>query len=66
LVSDFYKYFLDGKTSEPPKMALSEQIKKLSEGLDLINSELQAQIRLQNPTLLKNAVSGNRLVFLFI
>lgn len=58
---DFFKYFLSGKETEPPTLALSDQIRKLSEGLETINSELQSQIRLQNPTLLKNAVSGNRL-----
>lgn len=39
-------------------MDFPEQIRRLAEGLDLVNSELQTQIRQNYPRLLSNAISG--------
>lgn len=59
---EFLKTFLSKEKSESVQHNLSfpEQIKKLTDGLDLISSELKQRIRHDYPTLIKHSSNATK------
>ena len=63
-VSEFYKYFLkSGSKSSSVSQALtiSEQVKKLGEGIELISRELQKQVLEKHDDLLRQGNHATKL-----
>lgn len=67
---EFYKYFLKNEEEGPvikktnqllSVMSISDQIAKLMEGLELISTELQSQVKEQHGSLLKQAANQSSL-----
>jgi predicted DNA-binding protein YlxM (UPF0122 family) len=56
-IAEFYQHFLTAKQSNElnTTLTITDQIKKLSEGLETLNSELQEQVRTQHSALLSQA-----------
>ncbi|CAG9811344.1 unnamed protein product [Chironomus riparius] len=61
---DFLKNFLHNENSSSTSQNLSfpEQIKKLTDGLDLISTELKQKIRHDYPNLIKNSANASKLM----
>lgn len=59
---EFLKNFLTKEKSESVQQNLSfpEQIKKLTDGLDLISSELKQKIRQDYPTLIRHSSNATK------
>lgn len=53
--------FILENMSTSSNLSIPEQIKKLSEGLEVIQAELHTQIKLQYPNLLKTAAHSGKL-----
>ncbi|KAJ8920765.1 hypothetical protein NQ315_004905 [Exocentrus adspersus] len=60
---DFYKHFLKSSTSAvlSYSMSITDQVKKLGEGIDLLNQELQKQILEKHDDLLQQAEHAAKL-----
>lgn len=60
--AEFLKTFLSKEKSESVQQNLSfpEQIKKLTDGLDLISLELKQKIRHDYPTLIKHSSNASK------
>lgn len=60
-VSEFLKKFIGGDKAEiPENISFPEQIKKLTDGLDLINAELKQKIRNDYPNLIKHSANASK------
>lgn len=62
-VSDFYKYFLKSTSNTVlnHSMTITEQVKKLGEGIELLNLELQKQVLEKHDDLLQQAEHATKL-----
>ena len=64
-VLDFFKKFLSDDDSKTPStivaLSFSQQIQKLSDGLNIISIELQSQVRNQHGALLSQATHSGKL-----
>lgn len=59
--AEFLKTFLTKAENVPQKnLSFPEQIKKLTEGLDLISIELKQKIRHDYPTLIKHSSNASK------
>jgi conserved oligomeric Golgi complex subunit 5 len=64
LISDFFQHFLSDQKNDHQlntTLTITDQIKKLSAGLDAISSELQTQVRQQHGALLSQASHAGKL-----
>ncbi|CAO1437696.1 unnamed protein product [Diamesa hyperborea] len=59
---EFFANFLESKDKPETNLSFAEQIKKLSDGLDLISAELKQKIRQDYPKLIQNSSQAGKLM----